>query len=90
MGAYCYCLPSSEQDNNKFKTINLAHGIDLQSYACKEAIKMHFPGADRSTIIEEQVFQRLEKYKFTRENTLLAESTCPDEVSHRDSREDIT
>ena len=90
MGAYCYCLPQSEQDKNKMTTINLAHGIDLQSYACKEAIKQHFPGADRSTVIEEMVLQKLQKYKFTKENSLLALSTCPDMESHKDAREDIT
>ena len=40
--------------------------------------------------IEERVYLQLNKLGFTGENTLFAESTCPDEVNHDDPTEDIT
>jgi len=40
--------------------------------------------------VEEIIYQKLSKFGFTSENTLYADSSCPDEINHNDPEEDIT
>lgn len=42
----------------------------------------HFPGAMSSAEVVEKVTNTLEKRGYTSENTLYAQSVCPDEINH--------
>jgi len=39
---------------------------------------------------EELIAEKLEELGFNDENTLFADSSCPDEINHDDPEEDIT
>jgi hypothetical protein len=39
---------------------------------------------------EENIYVQLSRLGFTAENTLFADSSCPDEINHDDPDEDIT
>ena len=44
----------------------------------------------KGTVAEEAIYTELKKLNFTAENTLFADSSCPDEINHDDPDEDIT
>ena len=47
-----------------------------------ETAKKHFPGARPSTNILSIVSAELKKFNISPENTLFAQSVCPDEINH--------
>lgn len=71
-------------------------GVD--SYRCAEVINekadiarlvdRHFPGALSSAHVLEKVAHVIEKRGYTDDNTLFAQSVCPDEINHEEG--DIT
>ena len=50
----------------------------------------HFFGALKGCITEQLIANTLIKMGFTSDNTLFADSSCPDEINHDDPEEDIT
>ena len=54
------------------------------------ALKLYFPGAMTGNEAENLFAWELKKRGFTPENTLFADSSCPDEINHDDYNEDIT
>ena len=62
----------------------------VRAPATNEAIDKYFPGAIKGTETEELIFNQLENLGFTDENTLFADSSCPDEICHDDPEEDIS
>jgi hypothetical protein len=50
----------------------------------KEALEKNFKGAMTGKSVENLIFQKLDKLGFTNENTLFADSSCPDEINHDD------
>lgn len=58
--------------------------------AMKEALDKWFPHSLNGHTAEQLVCDQLVKMGFTDENTLFADSSCPDEINHDDPDEDIT
>lgn len=56
----------------------------------KDTLRKFFPGALKGDDAEEKIFNQLSKLGFTADNTLFADSSCPDEINHDDPEEDIT
>ena len=54
------------------------------------SLDTYFPGAMKGKIAEVHVASELMKTGFNDENTLFADSSCPDEINHDDPSEDIT
>jgi len=48
-----------------------------------------FPLAQHGNVIEQRAFRKLSTMNFTSTNTLLAESSCPDEINADDKKNDI-
>jgi hypothetical protein len=44
----------------------------------------------KSHEVDNLVAEKLMKLGFTKENTLFADSSCPDEICHDDPEEDLT
>ena len=49
-----------------------------------KALEEHFPGAMSGMKLDELTFKALIKFGFDDDNTLFADSTCPDEINHAD------
>lgn len=56
----------------------------------KRTVNAHFTSALPGSQIEELVFRQISKLGITPENSVFAQSTCPDELNHDDYNEDIT
>ena len=56
----------------------------------EETLLMYFPGAMEGKVAELHVASHLMKHGYNAENTLFADSSCPDEINHDDPGEDIT
>lgn len=56
----------------------------------QKCLDENFAGCIRSHVLEELTFKKLDQLGFTDENTLFADSTCPDEINHADPTEDVT
>ena len=56
----------------------------------QKALITYFPGAMKGKVAELHVASELMKTGFNDENTLFADSSCPDEINHDDPSEDIT
>ena len=56
----------------------------------KQALDKYFKGAKHGDTIVNMACEALYQIGFTPENTLFAQSTCPDEVNHDNPAEDIT
>lgn len=54
------------------------------------SIRKNFPGAMKGHEAENLIADRLFKLGFNKENTIFADSSCPDEMCHDDPEEDIT
>ena len=63
---------------------------DELSTECDKTLKKYFPGALKGSLADKLVANELEKRGFTDDNTLFADSSCPDEINHDDPLEDIT
>lgn len=63
---------------------------DEHSKATKHALQTYFANHMYGGEIEERCYHKLHAAGFTPENTLFAESSCPDEVNHDNPTEDIT
>lgn len=55
-----------------------------------DTINKHFKGAMPGHKAEQQVYEHLRKLGFTSENTLFADSSCPDELNHDDPQDSMT
>ena len=51
---------------------------------------MHFPGSQSGIACEIKIFEELSIYGFKDDNTLFADCSCPDEINHDDSEDDLT
>jgi len=58
--------------------------------ASEETLIQYFPGAMEGKVAELHVASHLMKYGYNADNTLFADSSCPDEINHDDPGEDIT
>jgi len=58
--------------------------------AQKAAVDTYFKSALPGSQIEELVYQQVSELGITRDNTVFAQSSCPDELNHDDYAEDIT
>jgi len=63
---------------------------DIHSHGQKSSVRAHFATALPGSIVEEMVYQEISKLGITKENTVFAQSSCPDELNHDDYEEDIT
>ena len=63
---------------------------DELSAQADATLRKYFPGALKGSAADRLVAAELEKRGFTDENTLFADSSCPDEINHDDPLEDIT
>eukprot|EP00930_Biecheleria_cincta_P007663 TRINITY_DN1088_c0_g2_i7.p1 TRINITY_DN1088_c0_g2~~TRINITY_DN1088_c0_g2_i7.p1 ORF type:complete len:686 (-),score=123.88 TRINITY_DN1088_c0_g2_i7:197-1951(-) len=52
------------------------------NYPAYQAMHKYFPGALPSQALHERKRSILKKYGFTKQNTLMATSLCPDEINH--------
>jgi hypothetical protein len=73
----------------KLKAGGIVSPDEIQKYlkiyeTASEAIKLHFPGAGSSTEILGAVADVLKRIGCTNENTLFAQSLCPDEINHEE------
>ena len=59
---------------------------NFQAYSAQRHFKSSLPGSQ----IEQIVYQTIASLGLTKENTVFAESSCPDELNHDDYAEDIT
>jgi len=67
---------------DKAKAANFyKYDLNTLSMTAEEKMLKLFPGAINSASIDQKVWNTLSKYGYTSENTLLATSTCPDEVN---------
>ena len=53
------------------------------------ALDKYFPGATSGSEVDKKTFRKLSSLGFTPENTLFADSTCPDEINRDDPDQDI-
>tara|TARA_B110000285_G_C14829385_1_gene470177 strand:+ start:148 stop:426 length:279 start_codon:yes stop_codon:yes gene_type:complete len=58
--------------------------------AAFKSIKNHFSGSMSGVETEAHIYEKLKELGFTEDNTLFADSSCPDEINHDDPEEDIT
>ena len=58
--------------------------------AATDSIRKNFPGAMKNDEVERLIAEKLIEMGFTKENTLFADSSCPDEICHDDPDEDLT
>ena len=56
----------------------------------KETIDKNFYGAMKASEAEQLIANKLYEEGFTKHNTLFADSSCPDEINHDDSEQDLT
>ena len=56
----------------------------------KAALDQWFPNCLNGHVAEQKVCDELVKLGFNADNTLFADSSCPDEINHDDPEEDIT
>ena len=66
------------------------HKDGVQTAATVQALNQHFYGAMKGCSTEQLIANTLLKMGFNSENTLFADSSCPDEINHDDPEEDIT
>lgn len=64
---------------------SIAHPKDM-----KEALDTWFPNCKYGHDAEQLVADQLQSMGFTDQNTLFADSSCPDELNHDDPEEDVT
>lgn len=70
-------------------TLSTSSGSDdVEEY--EAIVKRRFPKVEKSSKVEKKVFQALDKLGFTAANTILADSSCADEICHNDANEDIS
>ena len=62
----------------------------LLNNAQKDTLQREFPGAIFGNELDELTGRELAKIGFTDDNTLFADSTCPDEINHDDPDTDVT
>ena len=55
-----------------------------------ELVLSHFPAASLAPDVEMSVYKTLSGMGFTQPNTILADSSCADELNHDDTQQDIT
>ena len=55
-----------------------------------ELVLSHFPAASLAPDVEISVYKTLSGMGFTQPNTILADSSCADELNHDDTQQDIT
>jgi hypothetical protein len=89
MGA---CNNSTNVDKkNEMKAMPKA---DLKNFYVNDAqfdtLEREFPGAIHGIKLDQLVNRTLTKKGFTDDNTLFADSTCPDEINHNDPDTDVT
>ena len=67
-------------------SIGMSHIVEVlhNKKEVHDLIEEHFPGAMTGADILAKVVPMFEKYGLTPENTLFAESICPDEINHED------
>ena len=63
---------------------------DQHSRATLETLNRYFKGCVNGKLAEENIYTQLSRLGFTADNTLFADSSCPDEINHDDPDEDIT
>lgn len=63
---------------------------DSRSLEMRECLEKNFPGAMTGKQAEALIAKELNMRGYTGENTLFADSSCPDEINHDDPLEDIT
>ena len=54
------------------------------------SVKKHFDSAIPGRHVDDIVYKEIEKLGITKENTVFAQSSCPDELNHDDYNEDIS
>ena len=81
------CVESEVDARTELRTVAKE---DHRSPAMKEAVDKYFPGAMTGKQAESLVAQELMRRGYNGENTLFADSSCPDEINHDDPGEDIT
>ena len=81
------CDPSPQANLTKSPVVKPENGHTSEMRQC---FKKNFPKARTGPKVAETFFTVLEKRGFTSENTLYADSSCPDEINHDDDTEDIT
>jgi len=84
MGTMCQC-----SENVENKSINLS-SQGKSSKPMQEALNNWFPGAMKPHLVEKITHDKLTKLGFSTDNTLFADSTCPDEINHDAGLQDIT
>ena len=56
----------------------------------RNAMNSHFPGAMLGKELDVKTYKALSNFGFTKDNTLFADSTCPDEINHVHTKDDVT
>ena len=91
MGTTCKTSAGKGQDANlqrEFLEKEKRKPDGIQSKLTQNAIKTNFPNAMKNRDVEQKTFEVLHNLGFTYENTLFADSSCPDEINH--NGDDIT
>lgn len=85
MGSACNCSENVTSNNADLSS----HGKQ-QFKPMYDSLNTWFPGAMKPSLVEKVTYDKLTKLGFTVENTLFADSTCPDEINHDAGLQDIT
>ena len=64
--------------------------VDNLTFQQRVALEKNFKGAMKGKTVENLIFKKLDKLGFSVENTLFADSSCPDEINHDDPDNSIT
>ena len=77
---------SQEQEREELKTTMASpkeeETAQDKALSVTELVQLHFPGSLPSADVLKQVSKAIEVRGFTPENTLFAQSVCPDEINH--------
>ena len=80
----------SYNDIEMERPVKIEQPADEHSAATQASLDKWFAGAVNGKKAEENIFVQLSRLGFTDDNTLFADSSCPDEINHDDPDEDIT
>ena len=94
MGTTC-CAATNQGKIDSGSTVSLSAPttdckIGVLPPKSKESIEQFFPGAKGGREVEQMIAEQLMRLGFTDDNTLFADSSCPDEICHDDPDEDIS
>ena len=78
------------QSSHSVKVVKQKEAPDTRPQAMVDSLAKNFPGAMTGKQAEALIAKELTMRGYTGDNTLFADSSCPDEINHDDPLEDIT